>query len=300
MRELFNYQELNASLKFFFALFVILVVFLVSLIVGFVILMPIFDIDIFNLESQIQNNINILKSFQLIQSISLFILPPLFIFYFLDKESLNIFKIKQEKKFSIFIFTAFAMFSSIPIISFFGAVNENLVLPDFLSDFENWMKLAEEQSKIMTEKFLKANNFSDLLFNLFIIAVVPAIGEELFFRGVFQKIFTEWSKNIHISIFITAFLFSAFHLQFYGFIPRMLMGLFFGYLFFWSGTIWLPILAHFVNNATITIVYYYHPYSFEQLETLENNIIDWKYLLMSIIIFSYLSFSIYKVRNIKV
>jgi uncharacterized protein len=88
------------------------------------------------------------------------------------------------------------------------------------------------------------------------IAILPAIGEELMFRGVIQRIFTNWTKNYHWGIWISAFLFSAMHMQFYGFLPRMLLGGMFGYLLVWSGTMWVPILAHFVNNTMGVLGYY--------------------------------------------
>jgi len=95
-----------------------------------------------------------------------------------------------------------------------------------------------------------------MLFNIFMIAIVAAIGEELIFRGVIQKIFARWTGNIHLAIIITGFLFSLIHLQFYGFFPRWLLGVMFGYLMVWSGTLWLPIFAHFVNNAVAVLVSY--------------------------------------------
>ena len=89
---------------------------------------------------------------------------------------------------------------------------------------------------------------------MLIIALIPAFGEELLFRGLIQKgLFKSWG-NIHLAIWLSAFLFSALHLQFLGFIPRFLIGGLLGYLFFWSGSIWLPILAHFVNNATAVLL----------------------------------------------
>jgi hypothetical protein len=83
-----------------------------------------------------------------------------------------------------------------------------------------------------------------------LIAIIPAIGEELLFRGVLQRIFTEWFKSAHWGIWISAFLFSAIHMQFFGFLPRMFLGLFFGYLLEATGSLWIPILAHFINNLT--------------------------------------------------
>jgi membrane protease YdiL (CAAX protease family) len=93
--------------------------------------------------------------------------------------------------------------------------------------------------------------------NLIMIAVLPALGEEFIFRGVFQKIFCRLFGSGHIAIWITAFIFSFVHLQFFGFLPRFILGLLFGYLFYWSRTLWLPVIAHFVNNAVPTFIAYF-------------------------------------------
>ena len=95
------------------------------------------------------------------------------------------------------------------------------------------------------------NSISSLLINMVMIGVIPAIGEEFLFRGALQKIFSEWTKNKHLGIWISAILFSAMHLQFYGFIPRMLLGALFGYTLLWTGSLWIPIFGHFVNNGTM-------------------------------------------------
>ena len=95
-----------------------------------------------------------------------------------------------------------------------------------------------------------------LFINLLMIAIIPAIGEEFFFRGLLQRIFSNWVRNTHWGIIISAFLFSAIHMQFYGFFPRFLLGAMFGYLFVWSGSLWLPVLAHFINNSLAVIAYY--------------------------------------------
>ncbi|MFA5196683.1 MAG: CPBP family intramembrane glutamic endopeptidase, partial [Bacteroidales bacterium] len=90
--------------------------------------------------------------------------------------------------------------------------------------------------------------------NILMIAVLPAIGEEFFFRGVLQRLLGEWFKNVHVAVIVTAVIFSAFHLQFYGFLPRFLLGMFLGYIFYWSGSLWVPIIVHFINNGLAVVV----------------------------------------------
>jgi membrane protease YdiL (CAAX protease family) len=118
------------------------------------------------------------------------------------------------------------------------------------------MRAAEAKAMAITEAFLAVNTPLGLAVNILIIAIIPALGEELLFRGVIQKELSKWSGKVHLSIWITAFLFSAMHLQFLGFFPRFLIGGLLGYMFYWSGSIWLPILAHFVNNGVAVILYY--------------------------------------------
>jgi membrane protease YdiL (CAAX protease family) len=137
-----------------------------------------------------------------------------------------------------------------------GAINGQMKFPESLSGLENWMRTMEDTAKIMVEKFMDVETISGLMFNIFMIAVLPAIGEELMFRGVIQRVMTNWAKNYHWGIWITAFLFSAMHMQFYGFLPRMALGAMFGYLLVWTGTMWVPILAHFVNNAMGVLGYF--------------------------------------------
>jgi len=89
-----------------------------------------------------------------------------------------------------------------------------------------------------------------------VLAILPALGEELVFRGFLLRYFSNFIRNIHVNIFLVALLFSAMHMQFYGFLPRFALGLMLGYLFVWSGTLWLPVLVHFLNNSIPVVVYY--------------------------------------------
>ncbi|MNY28869.1 CAAX amino terminal protease self- immunity [compost metagenome] len=134
--------------------------------------------------------------------------------------------------------------------------------PDFLNRVEEWMRMKEDQMAGLTKAFLKMDTVRQLIFNLFMIAVLPAMGEELLFRGVLQKLLIDSSRNHHAGIWIAAIIFSALHFQFYGFLPRMFLGVLFGYLFYWSGNIWLPIIAHFINNSTVVVVSYLFQHKF--------------------------------------
>jgi len=128
----------------------------------------------------------------------------------------------------------------------------------------------------LTELLLNVHTLATLVFNVFLIAVIPALGEELFFRGAVQGILRQ-KMNVKVAIWITAILFSAIHMQFYGFFPRMLLGAFFGYLLFWSENLWLPIVAHFTNNG-IAIIFYYlknNGYKVQDIDTIGTGYTLW-------------------------
>jgi len=139
--------------------------------------------------------------------------------------------------------------AGIPFINWMALVNSQLHLPGFLAQLEEWMVATEQQAARLTELLLGGTSTTDLFWNMLVIAVLPALGEELLFRGIIQRQFVELAGNKHVGVVLTAFLFSALHMQFFGFFPRFVLGLVLGYLFHWSGNLWMPILAHFFNNA---------------------------------------------------
>lgn len=205
------------------------------------------------------SSVRSLKIMQMIQAVGLFVLPPLVLAYLWSDKPLNYLGFKSGFTFADLLLVAVFMVVAIPFINLISSLNQLLVLPDFFSSAELWMKASEKQIAEITAKMLNVHTFPELLFNILLIAIIPAMGEEMFFRATIQKIFTEWRKAVW-GIWIAAFVFSAIHLQFYGFVPRMLLGAFFGYLYAWSGSLWLPVVAHFVNNA-IAVVFYYLKYN---------------------------------------
>jgi membrane protease YdiL (CAAX protease family) len=195
------------------------------------------------------SDIAFMKYLLIVQDISLFIIPSIIILKLMKPESeakLTGFRVPQPKEVILLVILAFCLF---PITSFTGKINEAMHLPDWLSGVEQWMIRQEDKSDNLTESLIAAKTFPVLLLNLFLIAVLPAVGEEFIFRGVFQKIFYQLFRSGHLAIWFSAILFSTLHFQFFGFIPRLILGLIFGYLFFWSGSLWMPVISHFVNNA---------------------------------------------------
>ncbi|MBE8712915.1 CPBP family intramembrane glutamic endopeptidase [Sphingobacterium hungaricum] len=145
-----------------------------------------------------------------------------------------------------------------PLMGIIGEWNMNMTLPKSFEALETWMKTQEDQMAGLTERLVMVTSWGSLFANLLVMALIPAIVEEYYFRGVLQNIAQRIVINPHVAIFITAIIFSAIHVQFYGFFPRMILGVFFGYLMLWSNNIWAPIFAHFVNNASVTIIAFYY------------------------------------------
>ena len=207
-------------------------------------------------ESFINSHIPALKLFQVLQSIGFFILPAFIIGYLVERDPLTYLQLNKKSVPIGYLIVPLIMIASIPFINYLVSFNESMHLPSSLRSMENWMKEGEKSAETLTKVFLKAENFSDLISNLLLIALLPAIGEELLFRGLLQKQFAELSKNHHVGIWLAAFLFSFMHFQFFGFIPRLILGVLLGYIYYFSKSLWLPILAHFTNNALAVVFYY--------------------------------------------
>ena len=136
--------------------------------------------------------------------------------------------------------------------------------------------------------------------NILIIAIMAGIGEELMFRGVIQKILIGWTKDIHLGILYTAIIFSTIHFQFYGFVPRMILGMVLGYLYIWSKSLWVPVIAHAINNAlTVTFT----PNTFnkgnELVKIVSNNQNSIGYIIAGIFVFTFCMWRIWKYYQIQ-
>lgn len=255
------YQHLPPISKIGVIALVTLVSVVVALLLSAILAIPVFGIDAFTklVSSSMQfnsSNLGLLKYLQVSQSIGMFIIPAL-ILALLFGNGIGSYLMLNKKPILIAVFLAIlVVISASPIINVLGMWNAKLSLPSWMSGIESWMRQSEESAAELTELFVRTDKFGVLLINVFVVALVPAIGEEFLFRGVIQRVIGDWSKNKHVAIWITAILFSALHLQFYGFLPRALLGAMFGYLLVWSGNLWLPVIAHFVNNGLAVVAYY--------------------------------------------
>lgn len=195
-----------------------------------------------------------MKTLQMINHAGTFLLPALLLRWLLRQPPQ--WEKNQTSKTTLLwlVIIAILSFTLSPLITLFQLFNQSLDLPDWLSSVESWVHSTEERAASLTDAFLSDNSVVGLIINLFVLALLPALGEEMVFRGFIQPRFQVILKNSHWAIFVTAFLFSAIHLQFYGFLPRFVLGVIFGYFFLWTGNLWTAIWAHFLNNATAVVI----------------------------------------------
>lgn len=188
-----------------------------------------------------------------------FVVPAWFIYFlFTPGESCSFpsfYHLRQTPSIWLIILGILLILLSTPLINYLNEWNKQMTLPEVLSDVELWMKETEEQAAQLTQELLDVHDAQGLMQNLVVLALVPAIGEELIFRGTLIPMFNRYVSR-HASVWTSAIIFSAIHLQFYGFIPRMVLGAFLGYLFVWSRSLWVSICAHFINNATVVLAAY--------------------------------------------
>lgn len=236
----------------------------------------------------IQVFVSAMKTLQIISQIGIFVIPPVLYAVLTYGDITGYFKFHKPKTPTSILWVIAGVFTLMPLVGVLTEWNMNIDLPENISRIEKWMKNYQEQNQAIMEAFLNTGTLSGLLVNLLMIAVLPAIGEELLFRGVGQQLLHQIFRNGHLAIFVTAILFSAFHMQFYGFFPRFLLGLALGYAFFFSGNIWLPIIMHFVNNGiSVVAAYYFYndkiKVNYKEIGFTDNNLI----LILSIILTVY-------------
>lgn len=215
--------------------------------------------DLVNLvssENLSDDEINYLRFIQMLSQFLMFVLPALLLLIVVKKSFVNYFLFDVFPDSKMFFQIVALVFLSTPLIGLLTTINQMLVLPDWLSGVEIWMKDKEHQAEILTNQLAATKNLRYLGINLFVMALLPAIAEELVFRGVLLRIMIKSTKKVHLSIFLVAVLFSAIHFQFYGFLPRLLLGMILGYLLYWTSSMWAPVLFHFTNNAIAVVAFY--------------------------------------------
>lgn len=144
---------------------------------------------------------------------------------------------------------------TLPFMSTIIAWNAGTHFPAALHDFEVWARASEDRAAVLTKFLTNFNSPARFWVGVLVIGLVPAVAEELVFRGVIQKNLVRWFSP-HVGVWLGAAIFSAIHMQFFGFVPRFVLGLVLGYLYLWSGNILVSMAAHFTQNAFQLVILY--------------------------------------------
>ena len=235
-----------------FQIIVLLLLILFGAIFSSLIVMGLFYM-VYGIHADITQYPDMMRLMQLLSAIGTFLFPAMALAWTCSNNPKEYLSIGGMPKGQILLLTLVSVFLLSPTISLTGMLNKQMELPSFMEPVESWMRAQEETAEQLTLLLLAGKGIMTLLFNLLVIAVAAGITEEFLFRGALQRVIGGWTRNHHIVIWSAAILFSAFHMQFFGFLPRILLGAYFGYLLYWSRNIWIPVFAHFANNAFAVI-----------------------------------------------
>jgi len=255
------FQDFHPFGKLLLALFLMGSIYLIMLFLSSLLAAVIYQVGFSDILDIIQGrsyreHIGLMKFLQICYSAGLFLIPACLTGFFISGSAFTYLNAKKKPLFLTLILVVLLVLSAVPLLNLLVEFNMHLSLPEKFAGLEDKIHSIEDDAEEMMNDFLSTTNLWGFTVNLLMIAIIPALGEEFLFRGVLQRIFAEWFRNVHIAILVTAVLFSTFHFQFLGFIPRFVLGVIFGYLLVWTGTIWVPVIAHFVNNAVAVVFYF--------------------------------------------
>lgn len=197
-----------------------------------------------------------IRGLQLVQFISLFLLPSLICAYLFGQHIRKYLGLRPPSHGLYWLVGAAILLLALPFANFLGVLNQQLPLPKIVND---WMKEMEVEAAKTTFALLSHHTVKDLFLNLVFVAGLAAIGEELIFRGMIQRMLIKAFKSPWAGIIVSAILFSAIHMQFFGFFPRFLLGILLGVIYWYSGSLYAAMLAHFIYDAFVITVAYFMP-----------------------------------------
>ena len=195
---------------------------------------------------------------QLVNQFGFFILPSILfsIIAYGRKDALRGLGLCTRSSMQVWLFAIILIIASVPLVNSLIEWNESLNLPESLGGVESWMRRQEDAAVALSEAMVSDASYRGLAWNILLMAILPGIGEELLFRGTLQPLFVRWTRNAHLGVLLAAFAFSAMHVQFFGFVPRLFLGLLLGYVFLWSRNLWIPMAMHFLNNFSVVFFYW--------------------------------------------
>jgi uncharacterized protein len=240
-------------------------------------------------------SINLLKWLQLLASIFTFVFPVFVLALVIRQERLKFFNLHRHINYIQASNVMILFVVTIPLVSVSAILNQYIMDLPFLADFKLANLAKEKALNDLIQSFFADKSMGGLITNLIVVALSAAVTEEIFFRGTLQRLFHENIKSIHITVWLTAIIFSAFHMQFSGFLPRTILGALLGYVYIYTGNLWLPIIGHFINNGLAVVG---NHFNIEQLNEVDKNVKPNNMLyIISIISIGIIIYLLVKIRN---
>lgn len=209
------------------------------------------------------NTLNTLRGLIVLQFLGLFLIPSLLFGYFSDPQPLKYLGLRKPSKEIYWVLAIAALLVSIPLVEYMGLLNRQIPVGQTT---HKWVQSMEEDAARTIQYMLGGHTIGNLILNLIFVALFAGIGEELFFRGILQRLLIRSFKSPWTGIVLAAFFFSFFHFQFFGFIPRFLLGILLGAMYWYSGSLWVAILAHFFYDGLFIVLAYLQPRLIENPE----------------------------------
>jgi len=189
-----------------------------------------------------------------VQDIFMFILPPMITALIVTRQPVRLLAIGRGFSWPVLAVAIAVLVVSSPFMSWIIELNESVHLPESMASIEASLRAMEDNAAATVDSLLGPSTPANMLINILIIGVMAGFSEELFFRGGLQRLLSTTRLSSSAAVWISAIVFSALHLQFFGFVPRLMLGVFFGYLLVWSGSVWLPMIIHTLNNSMYVVL----------------------------------------------
>lgn len=189
----------------------------------------------------------------LLQDILAFIVPAVGTAVLVSRRPAELLCITTPPRLTLILLVVAILFVSIPAQETIIYWNYNISLPESMAGLEQTFRTLENMAADTLKTMMTDTSIGALILNILIVGIAAGVAEELLFRGCFQRLLVTGGVNVHLAIWLVAICFSAMHMQIFGFVPRMLLGAYFGYLLLWSGSVWVPVTAHVLNNTMFVV-----------------------------------------------
>jgi uncharacterized protein len=294
-------NHLHPSLQFLILVAITIAVVLVGNLIGAVIVAAFYGLDmvmnIAQLDLSTPGSVNALWILQIVGTTIPLLITPLVFARFVVKQPREYLKPSFNFPWAMLVIVFCVMMVSSPLIELLSRINQDMVLPDYLGGVQKWMRDSEDKAEKLIAVLLKMDTIFGAIATVIAVGLFTAIVEELMFRGCVQTIFVKWTGNVHAAVWITAILFSAFHMEFFGFLPRLLLGALFGYFAARSGSVWPAVWAHFLNNGTAVVVTYLYQHKKIKINPDDVHVFNYQAYIFSFIIVLFLLYLYHNVAK---